>query len=409
MFERTTREWAMSPMIETFTPCRRPRRSRIVKASRRACVGCSCAPSPALMIAAGKRSASIFGAPAYLWRITIMSGRIAIKFSAVSMSVSPFSTADPDAVKFNVSAERRFSAISNETRVRVDGSMKRLMTSCPRSAGTFFTGRSLTSLKPSAVSRINVISSGVSGSMPRRCLVRSEEVAARIVYRVIPNAATNPLRSRVYSCREIPRFARMTCGSLPHLRSLLHDQNFVLVIGLGEFHFDHFVRVGRHGLADDVRVNRQLAMSAIDEHGEHHFARTSEVDQRIERGAHGAAGVENVVDEHDDLVVDRLRQLRRLHHRLRRDRREVVAIERDVEDAERHLLPFHIGDLFRHSFADGNSPTTNADDEQIFEAAILLDDFNRHATDRAIHARIIKQTFLDVQESRRRIAERTED
>src|SRR5205823_11357404 len=49
----------------------------LVKASRRACVGCSCAPSPALMIAAGKRSASIFGAPAYLWRITIMSGRIA--------------------------------------------------------------------------------------------------------------------------------------------------------------------------------------------------------------------------------------------------------------------------------------------------------------------------------------------
>ena len=55
-----------------------------------------------------------------------------------------------------MSAERRFSAISNETRVRVDASMKRLMTSCPRSAGTFFTGRSLTSLKPSAVSRISV-------------------------------------------------------------------------------------------------------------------------------------------------------------------------------------------------------------------------------------------------------------
>ena len=82
---------------------------------------------------------------------------------------------EPEAEKLSVSAERRFSAISNETRVRVDASMKRLMTSCPRSAGTFLTGRSLTSLKPSAVSRMRVISSGVSGSMPRRSLVRSEE------------------------------------------------------------------------------------------------------------------------------------------------------------------------------------------------------------------------------------------
>ncbi len=128
MFERTTREWAMSPMTETFTPCNLPRRSRMVKASSRACVGCSCAPSPALMIEAGKRSASIFGAPGCLWRMTIMSGAMAIRFSAVSISVSPFSTDEPAAEKFRVSAESRFSAISNDTRVRVDASMNKLMT-----------------------------------------------------------------------------------------------------------------------------------------------------------------------------------------------------------------------------------------------------------------------------------------
>jgi hypothetical protein len=65
--------------------------------------------------------------------------------------------------------------------VRVDASMKRLMTSCPRSAGTFFTGRSLTSLNPSAVSRISVISSGVRGSIPRRSFERRMEPAVRIV------------------------------------------------------------------------------------------------------------------------------------------------------------------------------------------------------------------------------------
>src|SRR5437868_14480054 len=207
MFDRTTREWAMSPMIETFTPASLPRRSRIVNASRRAWVGCSCDPSPALMIDTfGNRSASIFGAPGCLARMTIMSGCMATRFSAVSMSVSPFSTLDPEAVKLSVSADRRFSAISNDTLVRVDDSMKRLMTNCPRSAGTFFTGRSLTSLNPSAVSRISVISSGERNSMPRRSLVLRAEVAARNL--------------------------------------LLHDQDFVLIVGLDELHLDHLVRIG---------------------------------------------------------------------------------------------------------------------------------------------------------------------
>src|SRR3954452_22776384 len=112
------------------------------------------------------------------------------------MSVSPFSTAEPDAAKLRVSAESRFSAISNETRVRVDGSMKRLMTSCPRRAGTFFTGRSLTSLKPSAVSRMREISSGERGSMPRRSLDFSADVCVRIL-----GLLGGPLLSRrVRSC-----------------------------------------------------------------------------------------------------------------------------------------------------------------------------------------------------------------
>src|SRR5690349_20308552 len=154
--------------------------------------------------------------------MTIMLGCMATRLSAVSMRVSPFSTAEPEAEKLSVSAERRFSAISNDTRVRVDASMKRLITSWPRKAGTFLTGRSLTSLKPSAVSRMSVISSGVSGSMPRRSLLRSAEDGVRI------------------------------------LGLFLHDQDFVFSVRFFELHLDDFVRVGGDGLADDVRVDREL-------------------------------------------------------------------------------------------------------------------------------------------------------
>ena len=54
----------------------------------------------------------------------------------------------------SVSALSRFSAISNDVRVRVLGSKNRLTTVLPRSVGTFLIGRWPISFIASAVSRI---------------------------------------------------------------------------------------------------------------------------------------------------------------------------------------------------------------------------------------------------------------
>ena len=70
-------------------------------------------------------------------------------------------TLDVAVAMISVSALRRFSAISNDVRVRVLGSKNRLTTVRPRSAGTFLIGRVPTSFIASAVSRISVISRGV--------------------------------------------------------------------------------------------------------------------------------------------------------------------------------------------------------------------------------------------------------
>ena len=51
-----------------------------------------------------------------------MSGFIASRFLAVSSSVSPFCTLEAAVAMDRLSAERTFSAISKEARVRVDGS-----------------------------------------------------------------------------------------------------------------------------------------------------------------------------------------------------------------------------------------------------------------------------------------------
>jgi hypothetical protein len=159
----------MSPTIATFRPANCALRLRIVNASSRACVGCSCAPSPALTIDVCPCDARKCGAPASECRITMKSGDIASRLRSVSSSVSPLTRLEVEVEKFSESAERRFSASSNDDRVRVDGSTKKFTTVLPRRVGTFLISRVAMSENPSAVSRIKVISPGFSDSMPSKC------------------------------------------------------------------------------------------------------------------------------------------------------------------------------------------------------------------------------------------------
>ncbi len=127
-------------------------------------------PSPALMIFDLQIARQqVAGARADACRMTIMSGDIASRLSAVSTSVSPFTTLEVAIATFSVSALSRFSATSNDVRVRVLGSKNRLTTVRPRSVGTFLIGRCAISCIASAVSRMRTISSGDRSAMPSRC------------------------------------------------------------------------------------------------------------------------------------------------------------------------------------------------------------------------------------------------
>ena len=154
MFDRATREWLMSPTRPTVRPSIRPLARRIVSRSSRPCVGCSWAPSPALMIDALTCWASRCGAPGVGWRTTITSAPIASMFLAVSMNVSPLERLETLAEKSCTSAESRLAARLKLVRVRVEFSKKRLKTIRPWSAGTFLRLRVEISANDSAVSRM---------------------------------------------------------------------------------------------------------------------------------------------------------------------------------------------------------------------------------------------------------------
>src|SRR3989442_10747771 len=130
----------MSPRMVTLSPSILPFFSRIVNVSSNAWVGCSCAPSPALITLAFRKRDRKWAAPVALWRMMMMSAFNASRLRAVSLSVSPFFSDEASAVKLMTSAVSRSAASSKLIRVRVDGSMNRLTTVFAAQSGHFLDG-----------------------------------------------------------------------------------------------------------------------------------------------------------------------------------------------------------------------------------------------------------------------------
>ena len=147
------------------------------------------------------------------------------------------------------------------------------------------------------------------------------------------------------------------------------------------------------------------------EHGELHGPRAAEVDQLVERGPHGAAGIEDVVAEDHHAVVDRARQVGALDLRLGADGREVVAIESDVEDADGDLDRLQALDLGGDLLGERDAAGADADQEDGPEVAVMaLDDLSDHATDDPSHLlgvedrRLGRQVFRHAGETSRSAA-----
>ena len=78
------------------------------------------------------------------------------------------------------------------------------------------------------------------------------------------------------------------------------NSNVIFPVHLAEADADPFLVRGRQVFADVVRADGELAVAAVDEDRQLHGGGATDVHERVERGADGAAGEEHVVDEHDE-------------------------------------------------------------------------------------------------------------
>ena len=130
--------------------------------------------------------------------------------------------------------------------------------------------------------------------------------------------------------------------------------------------------LGRQVLADVVGPDRQFPMPAVDEHRELHRARATQLEQCLERGPRGAAGEQDVVDEHHDAVGD----VGDLGRSERRDRSQpdVVAVEGDVERAGGHLDRLEARDRGADTAGERDAARVHADEHRVRRAVVALDD-----------------------------------
>src|SRR5207248_6237519 len=168
--------------------------------------------------------------------------------------------------------------------------------------------------------------------------------------------------------------ARMTRSSAIVLLLGGRDQEHAVdLIDLEELHLDALLARGRQVLADVVGPDRQLAVAAVDEHGELYAGGPAVVEERVDRGADRAPRVEDVVDEDDRAPLEREVELRRADDRLRVERRlaaahlDVVAVEGDVDGAERGRDAGTLLDEPPQSLRERHAAGVDADERDVVE------------------------------------------
>jgi hypothetical protein len=142
-------------------------------------------------------------------------------------------------------------------------------------------------------------------------------------------------------------------------------------------------------------------MPAVSEHRQLHPLGAPVVEEGVDRRAHGPAGEEDVVDEDDGESLEVEVQVRGEDDRLGVgcSGLDVVAVERDVEVAERELLAGQLAHQRVDALRQDRAARVDADDRYRFRG-VLLHDLVRNPHQRAAQVLSVEDDLLRVTHSR---------
>ena len=119
--------------------------------------------------------------------------------------------------------------------------------------------------------------------------------------------------------------------------------------------------------------NGKLAGSlAVDEHEQLHFFGAAKRDHGVKRGADGAPGVKNVVDENDLLAFDEKRNARLARAWRLFASAEVVTVKRGVQVTERDFALQACRKELVDSLGEENAPWLQAKEYGLFKTSVIF-------------------------------------
>jgi hypothetical protein len=124
-------------------------------------------------------------------------------------------------------------------------------------------------------------------------------------------------------------------------------------------------------------------MTAIDQDGQLHDARTTEVTESIESGADSATGVEDIVNEHHEAILNSTDRDVRGLERAGTSTAKVIAEHCDVEGADGDGMALHLCETLRDPAGKGDTAGGNTQENDVARSARvlinLMSDPRRHA------------------------------
>ena len=125
-------------------------------------------------------------------------------------------------------------------------------------------------------------------------------------------------------------------------------------------------------------------MAAVDQGEQLDARRTAEAHHGVKRRPRRAAGVDDVVDQHDRLARDGEGNVGAVEHRRVRGRTQIVAVERDVKLTDRQTHAVDARNVPGQPARQRHTARVDADQAQVVRTVVLFEDLMRDAHERAV-------------------------
>ena len=135
-------------------------------------------------------------------------------------------------------------------------------------------------------------------------------------------------------------------------------------------------------------------MAAVDQHGELYGARTAAGENRLDRGAHRAPGVDHIIHQYHVAPGHVEGQLRPADGGQLVFMAEIVPVKADVDAADRDLRALDAADVVAYPLGDRPAAPTDADKHDIVRALIFLYDLMGDAHQRPRERRFVHELGL---------------